>query len=257
MSAFAEALDHAFNTQQNELNDAGGEQIAKLRRDTLENAKSIGLPGPRDEAWKYTNLSQLKAKPISVVSQGEVAENDHLAKLPALQFAPHRVVFVDGFFSDRLSNLDNLQNGLNFESYSSLVRREPEALLDTLTTDTEANQVFSLLNLSFLQDGAQIQIAPNSECGPLEVCFIDSGNGKFNCPRLKISAGENSRAEIIEVHYSAKASESVTSAVTHIAAAPGANLQHYRLQFDQSTHHIANVNISAAANSTVSNHSIV
>ena len=41
------------------LAGAGVEWLDKIRSDGLARYGKLGLPGPRDEAWKYTNLTRM------------------------------------------------------------------------------------------------------------------------------------------------------------------------------------------------------
>ena len=85
----------------------GGAATLKHREEAIGRFSALGLPHRRIEAWKYTDLRNLmkEALPPSVVVSVPVSAKQldevlgPLAKLEAT-----RVVFVDGFYAEALSD---------------------------------------------------------------------------------------------------------------------------------------------------------
>ena len=76
--------------------------LQQMRQTALDNFEQIGLPGIRDEQWRYTNLRDLKnnAYTLSSPSAGNTPDS------VSLQDSDNpRIVFVDGFYNQALSQL--------------------------------------------------------------------------------------------------------------------------------------------------------
>lgn len=91
----ASALDARLGTL---LVPAGG-FAARARRDALERLTAMGLPGRRDEYWRWTNPTDFAAtepKPAKALTEDEAPIFDTLDRL--------KIVFVDGVFDAAASD---------------------------------------------------------------------------------------------------------------------------------------------------------
>ncbi|RWR26719.1 SufD family Fe-S cluster assembly protein [Sinirhodobacter populi] len=91
----ASALDARLGTL---LVPAGG-FAARARRDALERLTAMGLPGRRDEYWRWTNPTDFAAtepKPAKALAEDEAPIFDALDRL--------KIVFVDGVFDAAASD---------------------------------------------------------------------------------------------------------------------------------------------------------
>lgn len=260
MTGFADKLTSAFNQQRHLLGGDTENAVTLMRTQSLEAASRLGLPSFRDEHWKYTNVSKLTEQSFDITApQGTSITVEALNEISP-PFAKTRLVFVDGNLSQDLSDRSETQAGVSISLISKLLETDQTAAADALNNDALVEDVFAQINTSFVQDGAIIEVDANIEASPIEVLFIETGENRLNCPRLIVKAGKNSAAEIIEnhisIHDTTERSSGLTSAVTDITAADGATVTHYRLQFDDSAHHIGKVQLDTAANATISTHSV-
>lgn len=260
MTGFADKLTSAFNQQRHLLGGDTENAVTLMRTQSLEAASRLGLPSFRDEHWKYTNVSKLTEQSFDITApQGTSITVEALNEISP-PFAKTRLVFVDGNLSQGLSDRSETQAGVSISLISKLLETDQTAAADALNNDALVEDVFAQINTSFVQDGAIIEVDANIEASPIEVLFIETGENRLNCPRLIVKAGKNSAAEIIEnhisIHDTTERSSGLTSAVTDITAADGATVTHYRLQFDDSAHHIGKVQLDTAANATISTHSV-
>lgn len=260
MTEFADNLTSAFDRQQHLLGGDTQNPVAIMRAQSIETASRLGLPSFRDEHWKYTNVSQLTNQTFDIATPNVAHIEPMALNEISPPFAKTRLVFVDGNLVEKLSDWSEIQSGVSIAPISKLIKTDQTAAADVLSNEALIKNVFAQINTSFILDGAIIEVDANIEACPIEVVFIETGEHHLTCPRLIIKAGENSSAEIIENHVSlrtkAEGSGGLTSAVTEITAAAGSKVEHFRLQFDDSAHHIANVQLDTAANATISTHSI-
>ena len=189
---------------------------ASLRAAAAATVRANGLPGPREEAWRYTLLRPLTdiafSEPVMPVS-------DHaalLAKLPQID-AP-RLVFVDGRFRAELS------------------QRPPQVTVRTgvpafggLARDAEEKIV--ALNTMLAQDGADIGVPAGVDGGTLVLASLGSdahGRPVSFHPRHAIRLGAGATLTLIELSTGEGAY--LHSPVFEVSVAEGATLTHLRLQ---------------------------
>ena len=200
---------------------------AQTRAAAAASFERLGLPGPRDEAWKYTNLRSLAAigfaEPVLVVD----AHPALLDALPGLD-AP-RLVFVDGRFRADLSDGARVGVQAGPPSFGRLARPDRDA--------------FAALNTMLTEDGARIGVAEGVDGGTLQIVSVAT-DGHHRAvafhPRHRIELGAGARLTIVEIAVG----EGVYlhNPLTEIVVGEGATLTHLRLQ-DEATgaFHVATI----------------
>src|SRR5262249_24350350 len=124
------------------------------------------------------------------------------------------------------------------------------------------SQIFTALNTSFLHDGAYV-VVPDGKVveQPIEVVYLAAPLTKAaaNYPRTLVVAGKNSQVSVVETFFANRAVAAApayfTNAVTEIALAENAVVDHYKVQ-QESLHayHIANTQVAQARGSNFSTH---
>jgi len=232
-----------------------GEDIAWLdsqRQAARARFEQVGLPGVRDEEWRYTNLRALKSNAYSVSTAG--AANN--VELPATDNS--RLVFIDGYLDLKQSMVRTLK-GATFISTSAVLANEPELLEAHFGRCMPAEQHgFSALNTAFFQDGYVISLSDNAVIdGVLEVYFVASQNQTVSHTRNFIIAGANSQCTVIERHIGADGAVYLSNTVTEIVAGDNAHIDHYKIQQESNdAFHIGGVFINQSANTHVKNHNV-
>ena len=202
---------------------AGPEWLQQRRAAGLDVFAAAGFPTRRDEAWKYTDLKLVARRSFGA----GVAAAPELPAIAGLDCPA--LVFVNG----RLAGAHDLPAGAGVQSLAAAIadgHPACEELLGTLA-DPDRHR-FAALSTALFSDGALLDLAPGVELDqPLRLVFLAAAGESpvLDCPRVLIRAGANSRATVIE-HYGHGTGESLSLAVTEIAAGPGAHIEHYRLQ---------------------------
>jgi len=226
---------------------------ARLRERAFANARRRGLPTPRDEDWKYTDLAGL-----AVVAAAPAPTTTRVA-LPLLADDGPRLVFVDGRYNAALSALPE-EGGITVRTLAATLAEDPAALAPLFERGAaEDAAVFDALNAAFAEDGALIDVAADVAVRrPLVVMFVHDGAGARGhvAPLLRVRAGARSRFELVEVHYGRGAATNLTNAVTDIDAAAGSHVTHYRLTAEAAqASHIGSVRLHAARDAALSSYS--
>ena len=194
--------------------------LGALRREAFGRFESLGFPTPKDEAWRYTGL-----QPITEVSWARGARGPRLAKpLP--------------------------------EGARLLAPAGAEGRLGRIAA-FEKN-AFAALNTALFESALILEIAPGAVLAePIEI-VIDAGAPdapEAAYPRLLLLAGERSESSVVESYVGS--GRTFTNAVTEIALAPGAILEHTKLQEEGlDARHVHTVAVQQARGSRFTSHNV-
>jgi Fe-S cluster assembly protein SufD len=231
MSALTDRIVEDFATGARSL--PGGGIAATRRHSAIKALEANGLPGSRDENWKYANLRSLERLRFLPAPAPETLPS--LGHLPEALPGVARYVFVDGHFAPAVSA--TLAAGA--ARASPLSRPANAATNGAMPADTQAESItrmdqrFALLNEAFGTDGLRIDVAATS--GPplqLEVLFVANAAAQSGAsyPRLEVHLDSGAQLTLIERHLSAAAQASFVTSAVQVELARGAHLEHYRLQ---------------------------
>ena len=166
--------------------DAGPEVLSDLRS---EGKKVLieTLPLSRSERWKYTDLRRYFAKPKKLADAPGDIDRKELERFLLEGYA--RVIFIDGFLSTELSDLENVDWG-------PLDRKIAGRVADIKTTGLVA------LNSVLLTDGLALRVTnSHQQQRPIQLIFLTSDKfcGETH-NRITVDIEENSNATICETH---------------------------------------------------------
>ena len=227
------------------------EWLADVQAEALAEYKDIGLPGVRDEQWRYTNLRAFKNAELSFSTAA-------ITELPAASTGT-RLVFVNGHYQAGLSQVGELPTGVYvgnlagaFEDHGELIQSRYGASLP------EQAHGFQQMNSALHSDGYAV-ILPNAAVveEPIEVIFTHT-DGAAGHARNVIMGCNNSQCTVIERHISNGAEQAVylNNTITEIFAGRGCHVDHTKLQMESSaSFHFGGVTINQERDSNVAVHS--
>jgi len=182
--------------------------LAPLRKAGIASFAEQGFPTLQDEDWRFTNVAPIVKLPFRLA--GEIAVNgvesgalndSVFAKLPG-----HRLVFVNGYFSAKLSSIKPVSGGARIENLSAALAKDSALIEKHLGKYAHtANNTFAALNQAFFSDGAFIFVPQGVEiAGPVQLIYISSArqNGEAILPRNLIIAEANSKLTVVESYIS-------------------------------------------------------
>jgi Fe-S cluster assembly protein SufD len=198
-----------------------------LRQQARAQLAELGIPTPREEDWKYSDLSPLLAHKFRLAAAGDPSL-DAATLEPWLwpETSHSHAVFVNGYFAPQLSDLSGLPSGLQITPLS-------QSSGGPLPTIAKVD-VFSALNTAHLADGIQIELPPQQEVLPplhlLWVTVAPAGEAVLAQPHCLVTLQADSALTLIEDHVSWGSGIPFGNAVTEIALAEGSRLHHVILQ---------------------------
>jgi Fe-S cluster assembly protein SufD len=233
-SAFVDAFAERAPDALARLPGSGLDWLDAARRAQLDAFVRDGLPGGRNEAWKYTALRALERRAFAP-GDAEAATRDVDASaldLPGVD-GP-RLVFVHGMFRPDLSHLDDLPQGLTLQPLSQALADDPQPLRFLLTRSWERSaDAFARLNAALAGDGMVLRVARDAVIGkPVHLVHmgLDTAQETAWHARQWLEVGEHARLTLIEHHLGAGTQRNLGTVVSDVQLHAGARLDWVALQ---------------------------
>lgn len=190
---------------------------AAWRQPALEQLRALGLPTPKLERWKYTNLLSFEKSGAAPASKTRF-EGD-VVRLPWLEQNSRKLLFVNGHLI--LGDAKLTMQGAKACDMPDLT---PMEKFD--------DQMLWALNAAFCEDGPAITIPKNEQSQTIEIIHIGQGDSAplLASPRTVIKLGENAELTVIEQWLGTGDAPVHTNHAAQIILERGAKLHHIRFQ---------------------------
>lgn len=234
--------------------------LAELRRLGRERFEEVGLPGPRDEQWKYTRIAPIEKRDFRAPAPVELGAADiEPFLIQGLQC--RRLVFVDGRYAEALSAPGADRPGVTLGSLARVLAAEPERVRGHLGRYAEASRNgFTALNTAFINDGAFIHLGRNAVLDePVHLLFLSTeAGGEFSAyPRNLVVAEEGSAAKVIESYAALGEGRYLNDVTSEVVLEANAELEHYLLQEEsRKAFHVATVQVHQARDARYRSHAV-
>ncbi|HSR49243.1 MAG TPA: Fe-S cluster assembly protein SufD [Acidobacteriota bacterium] len=224
-----------FAAFEREAGDRGPIGVRSLRKEAFHHFAEQGFPTTRDEDWKYTNLSPLTR--LELGTQGE----DHLqaSDLERLRFGDlgcPRLTFVNGRFSEALSTLDQMPEGVEVKRLSQALENEPEVVEEHVGRHAEyEGKPFTALNLAFLHEGAFLRVAPNTVVEkPVQILYLSTEKAQdgVSHPHNLVLVGENSQFKFVENYSCLGQARYFNNVVSEVVVGDNAVVDHFKIEME-------------------------
>jgi Fe-S cluster assembly protein SufD len=234
--------------------------LLPVRKAGIASFADQGFPTLHDEDWRFTNVAPIAQLPFQLAREVSVngAETKALDAAAFTKLPGHRLVFVNGFFSAKLSSIKAVSGGVRIENLSAALTKDSAIIEKHLGKYAHtANNTFAALNQAFFTDGAFIFVpAGIAVAEPVQLIYISSAknSGEVILPRNLVIAGANSKLTVVESYISTGNVSYFTNAVTEILAGDNADIEHIKLQDEaMDAFHIATIagEFGRASNVTV------
>lgn len=227
VSAFEKNVGRALNGTNSQLHE--------LRKQAIDRFERLGFPTRKDEAWKYTNINNvlthgfkvLVAPPVPALDEGDVTP----FAIPDLD--AHVVVLINGRFSDRLSSIGVVPEGVAIESLEEAAGSHPDVLDQYFGHNAQHDDdVFTALNTAFTLDGLFVYVPKGRVLAkPIHVINLQKADEDlFLQPRNLLVFEENTQGKVIETSFSLNDTRTFTNAVTEVFIGEHAIVDLYLLQ---------------------------
>jgi len=216
-----------------------------LRAHAVDRVGAATVPTTRDEEWRFTDISPLTRISFQPVRSAAAVAASDMARF-VLPEAGARLTFVDGVYAPQLSINDS---AVEVSTVAAGLTRHGAVMQNHLGRHAAFDDnAFAALNTAFLNDGALIVVPRNvAVAGPVHLLFIATQPEAASYPRCLVVAEAGSAVTVIEDFVALQDKAYFTNAVTEIAVADNASVNHVRVQREGAqAFHIANCAVSLA-----------
>jgi Fe-S cluster assembly protein SufD len=249
-------LDHPFResyaSKVGALPGATHAWIDGLRQTARAVLNTAGLPGAKNEAWKFTPLGDLAKIPfIPAAAADDVDVRDIPLNAPRIDGAK-RIVLVNGVWNSALSDKLDLQ-GLHVESLRKALSN-PQALKPILGGLASSGALpLAALNTAYMAEGLFITAEKNFEGAALHIISIGAGGAEpvaFH-PRHIVQLEAGAKLTIVETHVGLPGQSYVSNPLTEISLGENTSLNRYvMVAEDSEAFHLATSAVSLAAHAS-------
>jgi Fe-S cluster assembly protein SufD len=241
--------------------------LRALRQDAFALFCATGFPTTHDEDWRFTNVSAIAQTAFELPQDGSVNLTAHDVAPYRLPGASCQLVFVNGHFAPKLSELGSLPDGVIVASLADKLASDARRLQPHLGRYLNLQRdAFCALNTAYLQDGAYISIRRGTVVEePVYLLFISTVSSRptMTHPRNLIVAEEDSQATIVEDYVSLPSGKTAngaifSNAVTELLAGDNSVISHYMIEREHArAFNISTLRLQQGRSSAVTSHSIL
>ncbi|MGF1580015.1 MAG: Fe-S cluster assembly protein SufD [Gemmataceae bacterium] len=236
--------------------------LRPIRNAAIAKFAELGFPSRRDEDWKYTyaSLAPLLKTPFK-------RSDEAVQGAPAEHVREHafsgaiELVFVNGRFSEELSDVSGLPDGVVVTNLATAIAEHRELVEPHLARYAQ-HEDYSLtaLNTAFLRDGVFIHVKANTAIEkPIHILHYSSAplEPVMTFPRHLIVTERSSQVTVVETYVGGEEQLYFNDSVVEVFTAENATVDHYKvLRESNSSYHVANLQVFQQQNSNFSSHYI-
>ena len=239
----------AFEMHDGQSLNGSNASLRGVRKAAIERFKVLGFPTMKAEAWKYTKITKLMRRDYRLhfggAEEAVSAENIGTMRIPGMD--AHLVVLVNGQFSERLSDVGTLPEGVRVMSLAKAA--EAHAALFNAHFAKHANfenEVFTALNTAFARDGVFVYVPKNTTVEqPVQVLnLITADEPLLVQPRALFIAEPGSSVKLVTTHNVLGDAQTFSNVVTEVFVGANAHVDLYELQ-DEGAHASQVTNLQA------------
>lgn len=223
----------ALKSSAGPLAGSGLDWLERHRARGRERFGDVGLPTPRHEDWKYTDVRPITRHEYRLAGFGDAAPAPAVPTVEGLDAI--RLVVLDGRVRPDLSALGDLPAGVRIGSLADAIERDPEAVRPWLGAALPAEgHGFSALNDAFVNDGVYLHVDDGVAVErPVEVVFMvgAADQAPLVQPRNLLVIGEQAHVNIIERYVcTGDAGPYLNNVITELFAGARSRVEFTRVQ---------------------------
>lgn len=201
------------------------------KNQAFELLKSLNFPTRKTEDWKYTSVNKiLKKKYVQVGQIEEVELNNEL--IPELD--AHKVVLVNGVYSDALSDSDYME-GIVIDTFPNALEDHVSLIHASFNSIAQNNkEVFTAVNTCYFNEGVFIYVPQKVVLEkPVHIVHVNTKSNTVSNVRFLVVAEKFSEIEIVQSFASESVKGCLTNSVTEIFVKENAKVVVDKIQSEQ------------------------
>ncbi len=204
------------------------------RTDAFDKFKAKGLPGIKDEEWLHSDVTRKFATNYGMNLRRVPVKGDthgiFTCDVPNLK--THQAFIINDTFRDDNTTGHSLPDGVILAGLNELATSNPALIKNYYNTLAANGDSIAQFNTMFAQDGIVLYVPKNCivEESIQIVTLLQANVEMLSNRRLLIILEENSRASLLVCDHSSMEKETLSTQVTEIFLAPGAQFDLYELE---------------------------
>jgi Fe-S cluster assembly protein SufD len=237
--------------------------IESLREEGIKRFLELGFPTPENEDWRFTNVTPIARTAFSIEKNGhKQVPPAALDRFTFPKLKTIRLVFVDGTYTQELSDVSLLPQGVEVTSLASALKIKDELVKKYLSKYADfQDEAFTALNTAFMQDGGFIYIPRGIRLKePVHLLYITakSDNATITNPRNLIIIEDNCEANIIEHYVSLDESVYFSNVVTELVVGENSSVGHYMIECEsRKAFNVSTLRVEQGRSSNIRSHSVL
>src|SRR5690606_35692456 len=150
---------------ENSLNGNKLSSVTDLRKDAIKKFEELNFHTIKDEEWKYTNIAPLLQYNFLHVHEKPEISNEQI-----------KYFLFNGIFSEELSSLKNLPDGVEVKSIAKAISLDSPLIKKHFGKYSDfSNHIFTSLSTAYTKDGVLIHVPEGKIVEqPIHILFITS-----------------------------------------------------------------------------------
>ena len=224
-----------FKSFEEKLNGQSESFFHSYRKEALKKFSELEFPTTKNEEWKYTNVSPILKHNFNHAFNAAKPEltKEQIQKYLFHGFEYHLLVFVNGIYSEELSNISELPQNAVVGSLNNVLKNDPKIIEEYISKYSKIDNSFNALNSAFSVDGYVIYV-PDGKIieKPVQVMFLNGAENDevLSLPRNIIIAGKNSQVKVITSFYGYDKNTYLTNVVNEVYADENSIVDLYKVQ---------------------------
>lgn len=192
-SPLSDSLEEAFSHLER------GGFLQAMRTRAFSSFQKIGLPEPKDEAFRYVRIRSLLEKSVAVPAKVKVDLED-VQKHIALECKGAALVLVNGVYEPSLSTLEALPKNVQVMSLEEGMKKFGVLMQGQLAKEqAQQKDPFALLSNAFCSSGIFLYLPPLAVVEALEILHLivpEEGKNVVIAPHIELVQAKDSHSKI-------------------------------------------------------------
>ena len=230
-----EIFTRLYEENKAEICTGSSDYVNSLRNKAFESLKISGLPGKKDEKYKYTPVNEYFEKELknNFSPKNIEFEISGLFQCDIPELDTQVILVLNGYYFNPENQITQLDNGVIFGSLRAAGMRYPELFKKHYSQYAVfENDGITALNTVFSMDGVFLYVPENTVCEkPFQIIHLLLSNEPQMVHHRNLFILENnSEAKVLICDHTLSNHEFLTNSVTEMYAGPGSNLDLTRVQ---------------------------
>ncbi|WP_163709821.1 Fe-S cluster assembly protein SufD [Mangrovibacterium lignilyticum] len=233
--AVSEKYSELYKEKRSLLDEGSSPLLNRMRDVSMKRFEQVGVPGFKNEDYKYTNLERVFGKEYRHVLAYETVDVDlnEVFQCDVPQLDTYTVLLINGWYYARNLQLEGLPEGVVAGSLKQISNEQPELLENYLNRQAAlSNDPLVALNTAFAKDGFFLYVPEGVKLEkPIQVINLTRGQeATFSTQRNLIITGAKTEAKVIFCDHTLSSIDCLGNNVTEVFVGDGAVVDVYTIQ---------------------------